>query len=119
FSVRERVTSGHLEAAHFGGYGVKTWSSFYLTGALAFSTFRNDTSRTIVGAGPTELATGSFSSNLLSGRLEAGSKQDFGRFAVTPFAAVQFAELWQDGYTETNVPPPGAGGLGLTYAART
>src|SRR5215831_10732630 len=25
FAVRDGITSGHLEGAHFGGYGVKTW----------------------------------------------------------------------------------------------
>ena len=116
FSVRDRITSGHLEAAHFGGYGVKTWGSLYAAGALSFSTFRNSTSRTIAGIGATEIATSSFGSNLLSGRLELGSKQVFGSFAVTPFAAVQFAELWQNGFAETNpVPADAPGPLGLSY----
>jgi outer membrane autotransporter protein len=116
FSVRDRITSGHLEAAHFGGYGVKTWGSLYAAGALSFSTFRNSTTRTIAGIGPTEIATGSFGSNLFSARLELGSKQIFGSFAVTPFAAVQFAELWQNGFAETNPVPAGAPGpLGLNY----
>ena len=118
FAVRDRITSGHLEAAHFGGYGVTTWSSFYAAGALSFSTFRNDTTRSIAGIGPTETATGSFGSNLFSGRVEVGAKQAFGRFAVTPFAAVQFAELWQNGFTEANPVPAGAPGpLGLTYGS--
>ncbi|MFL6821290.1 MAG: autotransporter domain-containing protein [Xanthobacteraceae bacterium] len=118
FSVRDRITSGHLDAAHFGGYGVKTWGWLYAAGALSFSTFRNSTTRTIAGIGPTETATGSFGSNLLSGRVEVGAKQGFGRFAVTPFAAVQFAELWQNGFTETNPVPAGAPGpLGLTFGS--
>jgi outer membrane autotransporter protein len=118
FAVRDRITSGHLEAAHFGGYGVKTWGSLYAAGALSFSTFRNDTTRSIVGIGPTETATGSFGSNLFSGRVEVGAKQAFGHFAVTPFAAVQFAELWQNGFTEANPVPAGAPGpLGLTYGS--
>jgi outer membrane autotransporter protein len=118
FSVRDRITSGHLDAAHFGGYGVKTWGWLYAAGALSFSTFRNSTTRTIAGIGPTETTTGSFGSNLLSGRLEVGTKQVFGRFAVTPFAAVQFAELWQNGFTETNPVPAGAPGpLGLTFGS--
>jgi outer membrane autotransporter protein len=50
--------------------------------------------------------------------VEVGAKQVFGRFAVTPFAAVQFAELWQNGFTETNPVPAGAAGpLGLTYGS--
>ena len=97
---------------------MKTWGSVYAAGALSFSTFRNSTSRTIAGIGPTEVATGSFGSNLFSGRLELGSKHVFGSFAVTPFAAVQFAELWQSGFTEANPVPAGASGpLGLNYGS--
>jgi autotransporter-associated beta strand protein len=118
FSVRDRITSGHLEGAHVGGYGVKTWGPLYAAGALSFGTFRNSETRSIAGIGPTETATGSFGSNLFSGRVEVGAKQVFGRFAVTPFAAVQFAELWQNGFTETNPVPAGAAGpLGLTYGS--
>jgi outer membrane autotransporter protein len=118
FSVRDRITSGHLEGVHFGGYGVKTWGALYAAGALSFSTFRNSETRSIVGIGPTETATGDFGSNLLSGRVEVGAKQVYGRFAVTPFAAVQFAELWQNGFTETNPVPAGAAGpLGLAYGS--
>jgi outer membrane autotransporter protein len=118
FSVRDRITSGHLEGAHVGGYGVKTWGSLYAAGTLGFSTFRNSETRSIAGIGPTETASGSFGSNLLSGRVEVGWKQAFNWFAVTPFAAVQFAELWQNGFTETNPVPAGAAGpLGLSYGS--
>jgi autotransporter-associated beta strand protein len=118
FAVRDRITSGHLEGAHFGGYAVKTWGSLYAAGALSFSTYRNDTTRNIAGIGPTETATGSFGSNLLSGRVEMGAKQVFGSFAVTPFAAVQFSQLWQNGFTETNPVPAGAPDpLGLTFGS--
>jgi autotransporter-associated beta strand protein len=114
FSAADRFTSGHLDGAHFGGYGVKTWGPLYAAAAMSFSTYRNSTTRTIAGVGPLETATGSFGSNLLGGRLEVGSKHIFGRFSVTPFAAVQFAQLWQKGFTEANVAPAGAGVLGLT-----
>ncbi|MGA7488588.1 MAG: autotransporter domain-containing protein [Xanthobacteraceae bacterium] len=118
FAVRDRITSGHLEGAHFGGYAVKTWGALYAAGALSFSTYRNDTTRNIVGIGPAETATGSFGSNLLSGRVEAGAKQVFGSFAVTPFAAVQFAQLWQNGFTEANPVPAGAADpLGLSFGS--
>jgi outer membrane autotransporter protein len=103
---------------HFGGYAVKTWGSLYAAGALSFSTYRNDTTRSIVGIGPAETATGRFGSNLLSGRVEVGAKQAFGWFTVTPFAAVQFAQLWQNGFTETNPVPAGAADpLGLTFGS--
>lgn len=120
FSVRDRITSGHLEGAHFGGYAVKTWRELYAAGALSFSTFRNTETRSIVGIGPAETANGSFGSNLLSGRLEAGWKQAFNWFSVTPFAAVQVSQLWQNGFTETNSVPVGATDpLGLGFGSRS
>ena len=120
FAVRDRITSGHLEGVHFGGYAVKTWGSLYAAGAASFSTFRNSETRSIVGIGPSETATGSFGSNLLSGRFEAGWKQAFSWFAITPFAAVQPAQLWQNGFTETNpVPVSAADPLGLSFGSRS
>src|SRR5262245_65023861 len=64
FSVRDRITSGHLEGAHFGGYGVKTWGSIYAAGTLSFSTFRNSEKRSIAGIGPIEEVQGRFGRNL-------------------------------------------------------
>ena len=120
FAVRDRITSGHLEGVHFGGYAVKTWGSLYAAVAASFSTFRNSETRSIVGIGPSETATGSFGSNLLSGRFEAGWKQAFSWFAITPFAAVQPAQLWQNGFTETNpVPVSAADPLGLSFGSRS
>jgi outer membrane autotransporter protein len=120
FSVRDRITSGHLEGAHFGGYAVKTWQQLYAAAALSFSTFRNSETRSIVGIGPTETASGSFGSNLLSGRIEAGWKQAWGWFAVTPFAAVQVSQLWQNGFTESSPVPAGAADpLGLSFGSRS
>src|SRR5919201_5127015 len=107
FSVRDRITSGHLEGAHFGGYAVKTWQQLYSAAALSFSTFRNSESRSIVGIGPTETASGSFGSNLLSGRIEAGGKQAWGWFAVTPFAAGSGSRPWQKGLPTSGPGPPG------------
>ncbi len=40
FLVRDRITSGHLEAAHLGGYGVKTWGALYAARELACFTVR-------------------------------------------------------------------------------
>jgi len=120
FSVRDRITSGNLEGAHFGGYAVKTWREIYVAGALSFSTFRNSETRSIVGIGPTQAASGSFGSNLLSGRVEAGWKQSFNWFSVTPFAALQVSQLWQNAFTETNPVPAGATDpLGLSYGSRS
>jgi outer membrane autotransporter protein len=120
FAVQDRITSGHLEGAHFGGYAVKTWRELYAAAALSFSTFRNSETRNIVGIGPAQTASGSFGSNLLSGRLEAGWKQAWGSFAVTPFAAVQVSQLWLNSFTETSPVPAGAADpLGLSFGSRS
>jgi outer membrane autotransporter protein len=120
FSVPDRSTSGTLDGAHIGTYGVARWDAWYAAGALAFNAFDNRLTRTIAGVGPTEIATGTFNSNMLSGRFEVGYKQAFNGFAITPFAAVQFAELWQSGYAETSTALGGAPGVnGLTYSSQT
>jgi outer membrane autotransporter protein len=119
FSVPDRATSGSLESAHVGTYGVARWDSFYAAGAVSFAGIVNKLNRTIsAGFSPTELATASFNSELLNGRLELGRTQQIGNLTVTPFAAVQFAELWQSGFTESSTTVTGAPGvLGLTYAS--
>src|SRR5262249_42999943 len=67
-----------------------------------------------------EAATGRFHSDQVFGRIEFGRRQSFGDFAVTPFAAIQFVQLWQQAYAEnsvvlgTNTP----GILGLTYSGK-
>jgi outer membrane autotransporter protein len=120
FSVPDRSTSGTLDGAHIGTYGVARWDAWYAAGALAFNAFDNRLTRTIAGVGPTEIATENFNSNMLSGRFEVGYKQAFNGFAITPFAAVQFAELWQSGYAETSTTLAGAPGVnGLTYSSQT
>jgi uncharacterized protein with beta-barrel porin domain len=117
FSVPDRSTSGHLEGGHLGAYGEKTWGALYAAGAVSFSMFHNSTTRTIAGVGPTEGASADFSSNLFSSRLEGGWKQAYGWLSATPFAAVQISELWQNGFTESSAPLPGAGVLGLSESA--
>jgi uncharacterized protein with beta-barrel porin domain len=118
FSVPDRATSGTLDGAQAGGYAVARRDGWYTAGSVAFSAFTNKTSRTIAGVGPTETATASFNSNLLSGRLETGLKYGNGRFAVTPFAAMQFARLWQAGFSESSIAAGGPGVLGLTVPSR-
>jgi outer membrane autotransporter protein len=70
--------------------------------------------------GPTETAQGSFRSELLSGRFELGRAYTFNGFALTPFAAVEFARLWQHGYNETSTAFGGTPGVNsLSYASHT
>jgi uncharacterized protein with beta-barrel porin domain len=119
FSVPGRATNGTLEGGHVGLYGVYRWGAAYLAGTLSYSHFSNDTYRTITGVGPTETARGQFGSDQFGGRLQTGYKFAFDRFAVTPFAAVQYLQLWQRGYSEASFTTAGAPGiLGLTFQSR-
>jgi outer membrane autotransporter protein len=120
FSVPDRSTSGTLDGAHAGAYAVARRDGWYTAASVGFAAFSNKTSRTIAGVGPTETATASFNSNLLSGRLELGLEHRIGGFAVTPFAAVQFAQLWQAGFSESSTTAAGGPGvLGLTVPSRS
>jgi outer membrane autotransporter protein len=115
FSVPDRATSGTLEGAHLGAYGVKTFGALYASAALGFAAFNNSTSRSIA-VGTPQTATASFGSELLGGRLELGVRKAVGPVAVTPFAAMQVAKLWQSGFTESTG-GNALGPLGLSFAA--
>lgn len=119
FNVDDRATSGRLDGAHLGGYAMARFGAAYVSGQLAYSHFNNSTTRTISGLGADEIAKGSFGSDQLGGRFEVGRTYDFGRVSATPFAALQAAQLWQAGYTETSVTSAGPGVLGLSYASRS
>jgi outer membrane autotransporter protein len=120
FAASDRATSGQQEAGQFGVYGVHKWGQLYAAGALSLGVYDTSTTRTILGVGPTQQATGRFSSAAVTGRLEVGWRLSWMKeLSVTPFAAVQVAQLWQSSFTETNVAPAGVGPLGLNYDART
>jgi uncharacterized protein with beta-barrel porin domain len=118
FNVDDRTTSGRLDGAHVGAYATQRFGASYVSAQLAYGHFNNSTTRTISGVGPDEIAKGAFGSDQLAGRFEIGRTFDLGFVAVTPFAAIQPARLWQAAYSETSVTAAGApGGLGLSYTA--
>ncbi|MCP3473915.1 autotransporter outer membrane beta-barrel domain-containing protein [Bradyrhizobium sp. CCGUVB1N3] len=117
FNVDDRATSGRVDGAHVGAYAMQKFGATYVSAQLAYSHFNNSTTRSITGIGADEIAKGSFGSDQFGGRLEIGRSYDFGTVAVTPFAALQAARLWQAGYTETSVAGAGPGVLGLSYAS--
>jgi outer membrane autotransporter protein len=120
YSVPDRSTSGRIEGGHLGIYGAYRDGPWYLSGSLGYGRFENSITRSISAAGlPSEFVTGRFASDQLSGRIELGWRQTFGRVAVTPFGAVQFANTWQRGYTETPAEGGPAGILGLTYQSQS
>ena len=115
FSVDQLRTSGTVQGAHVGLYGVKWFGSVYLEGDAEYAHFDNDTNRFIDWV-LDERAWGSFSSEALSGHAEAGWQQSFGATNVTPFVGLQAANLWSDGFTERSRGTDGGNGvLGLTF----
>jgi outer membrane autotransporter protein len=119
FAVPDRATTGKVDGSHLGVYGIYRWAQAYVAGTLSYSRFDNDTTRSVSGIGPSETARGQFNSDQFGGRLQVGRQFVFDRIAVTPFAAVQYLQLWQRGYTETSVTAAGAPGiLGLTFQSR-
>ncbi|GLR87344.1 hypothetical protein GCM10007857_40550 [Bradyrhizobium iriomotense] len=119
FNVDDRATSGRLDGAHVGAYAMQRFGAAYVSAQLAYSHFNNSTTRSITGIGADEIAKGSFGSDQLGGRFEVGRSYDFARVSVTPYAAIQAAQLWQAAYTETSTTAAGPGVLGLSYAAHT
>jgi outer membrane autotransporter protein len=120
FDVPDLSTRGDLTAGHVGVYGQQRWGAVYANAALSYAHIANQTTRVITGIGPSETATGSFDSDMLSGRIEIGWTHVLDRFQVTPFAAVQFSQLWQRAYTESSTQiGGGAGVLGLSYASQS
>jgi outer membrane autotransporter protein len=118
FAVNDRYTTGDVNGGHFGIYGVARSEQLYAAIAVSYARLTNSTKRLIPGVGtlPSETATGGFSSNELYGRFELGWKVPVGSVKLTPFVAVEYAQLWQNGYTESSLTAGGAPGmLGLTY----
>jgi outer membrane autotransporter protein len=115
FSVDQQMTKGTLEGVHAGVYGVRRFGPFYVAGTVDYAHYSNDSRRSIDWV-VDERASGEFSSDVLSARLEVGWRRPFGRFLVTPFAGLNLAHLWSDGFTENSVSSTGAPGiLGLTF----
>jgi outer membrane autotransporter protein len=115
FSVDQLRTSGTVNGAHAGLYGVKWFGLVYLEGDAEYAHFDNQTNRFIDWV-LDERAWGSFSSDALSGHVESGWQQTFGVSNVTPFVGLQAANLWTNGFTErSRGSNGGAGLLGLTF----
>ncbi len=114
FSANQLQTSGSVEGAHVGLYGVQNLGPAYLMGTAQYAHFFNETGRSLQWLTLYEQATGNFGSDDFSGRLEAGWQQTFGIYNVTPFAGVDVSYLRSDGFTENSV-----GLFGLTFDANS
>ncbi|BBU62233.1 hypothetical protein MSC49_21680 [Methylosinus sp. C49] len=114
-----RSTHVDTHGWHIGGYGVFTFDPNYISASLTFSDFDNYSRRSVFGLGTGETANANFESRVLRARVEIGRDVDLLGLRATPFAAVETAHIWTDGFTETTAAFPGFAGLGaLTFAAR-
>ncbi|OAI25527.1 hypothetical protein A1351_16515 [Methylosinus sp. R-45379] len=118
-STDQRSTHVDTHGWHIGGYGVFTFDPNYISASLAFSDFDNYSRRSVFGLGTGETANANFGSRVLRARVEIGRDVDLFGLRATPFAAVETAHIWTDGFTETTAAFPGFAGLSaLTFAAR-
>ena len=117
FSVEERLSSGTVEGAHVGIYGMKQFGPLYFAATAEYAHFSNQTNRNIDWV-LDERARGEFASDAYSARLEAGWRRSFGIHRVTPFAGLDVSYLRSDGFVEDSVSALGGPGiLGLTVDA--
>jgi uncharacterized protein with beta-barrel porin domain/membrane-associated phospholipid phosphatase len=111
FRVASLATSGRVTGGHVGIYTSLTFGGcYYGTLSSTFGDYSNHTNRfvgSIGGLGPfTE--TGSFGSTEFRERLEIGRDMNYGTVNVTPFVALEIANLHSNGFGEVNV----SGGAG-------
>ena len=114
FSADQLQTNGSVEGAHVGLYGVQNLGPAYLMGTAQYAGYFNNINRSLQWLTLPEQAKGKFTGDDFSGRVEAGLRQSFGGYSVTPFAGGDVSYLKNDGFTEDSV-----GLMGLTYGANS
>ena len=121
FSVQDRMTKGSADGFHVGVYGMQKFGGVYVSGTADYVHFDNETNRFVAGIGPIEVAKGKFSSDVLTGKIEAGARSRFGGVNVTPFASIQAAYLTSGDFLEnsTVLGGGGAGILGLAVGSHS
>jgi autotransporter-associated beta strand protein len=120
FSVPGRATSGSVTGGHIGFYSMARFGSFYFASTTSFSFFHTNEMRLIAGFGglASEQDHGAYDSHAIRTRLEAGRQWNDVLYGatITPFLALEIADLRSNGFNET--PAAGAGALALTVQGR-
>lgn len=117
FSVNERASQGNLNAFNAAIYGIAKAEKLYLSGTVAYSFSTNNLHRDVAVNELFNQLKGSFSSQILSARLETGYLARIDNINVTPYAAIEPAWLWQSSFSE-NPRSARTVNLGLDYQAR-
>ena len=110
FNVSQRSTYGDVTGFHGGVYSLVDFGPFYATNSVTVSSFSNKTTRSVAGFGGLTTATekASFGSLDIRTRAEFGRVFDYGNvygfsaLKVTPFVALEIAQLRTNGFAEYN-----------------
>ena len=117
FNVGGRATSGSTTGGHVAFYDLAEFGPFYGASSNSFSYFTNHETRSVTSFGAIggETDHGTFDSHEFRTRLEFGRHVDglgFGGL-LTPFVALELAELRSNGFNETNLAGPTVLGLNV------
>ena len=109
FTVAGRATTGSTTGGHIAFYDLATFASFYGASSTSASFFGNRTTRNVAGFGGLagETDRGNFDSHEFRSRLEFGRHVDTLGATITPFVALEIAELRSNGFAETTLSGPG------------
>jgi uncharacterized protein with beta-barrel porin domain len=108
---------GYTHESLFALYGAWRDEHLYVTGALDFGSYKNDTYRTASIPGFNENLTGNYGSRSYGSEVEIGWRTTANNyFGVSPFVALRYATLSMDSFTETQTNGQ-ASQIGLSYGA--
>lgn len=110
FNVSQRSTSGDVTGFHGGVYSLVDFGPLYASNSVTVSSFSNNTTRNVAGFGGLATATekASFGSLDIRTRAEFGRVLDYGNvygftnLKITPFVALEIAQLRTNGFAEYN-----------------
>ena len=116
----DATPTGSTTGGHAAFYTLANFGPAYVASTSSVSFFGNRTTRNIAGFGglSPEIERGNFSSQEFRSRMEFGYRFDaFGAASLTPFFAVEAAQLRSNGFNETSV--AGAGLFALNVHGQT
>lgn len=121
FNATATGVQGTTDGFHVGAYTGFRVASFYGSASVTYSGFDNKAKRTVApfgGAGG-EVENSSFSSEEIRTRVEMGRRLSMDAMAITPFAAVEIANLHTKPFVETSTGVGGQAGLfALSYSGQ-
>ena len=119
FNVPNRATSGSTTGGHIAVYDIARFGAFYGASSTSASFYQNRTTRNVAGFGglASETERGNFSSHEFRSRVEFG--RDFAGAlgfggTITPFIALEIADLRTNGFGEQTIAGPGLFALNVS-----